>query len=201
MCNILGEFNFTFCYRKLIRSSLRFGMFLMGLVLMGLEWFFFFFAFLCRVCILLVFLRSLVFFWLFRFCVLPVFLFCSLIFVFSPFFVVFLFFLHLRFFLFVSRDLSVFCTFPGSCCRLSLSLRLRGNCKNPKTKEFRSDPVYTDSVRNFPSDAPFQDSDPMKKALGWPMIRERIPLRKATGPLQIKICQKYFDVMLATNIA
>ena len=167
---------------------------------MGLEWICFFLRF------------SVVFAFCLCFCALSFFLVVSVLCFacfpffrsssfFSPFFVVFLCFLHLRFFLFVSRDLSVFCTFPGSCCRLSLSLRLRENCKNPKKKEFRSDPVYTDSVRNFPSDAPFQDSDPMKKALGWPMIRERIPLRQATGPLQKKIPKKYFDVMLAPIIA
>ena len=128
---------------------------------------FFFFAFLCRVCILLVFLRSLVFFVVsvlfFAFCPFP--LIFVFFFRFSLFFF-FLCFLHLRFFLFVSRDLSVFCTFPGSYCRLSLSLRLRGNCKNPKKREFRSDPIYTNSVRNFPSDARFSRLRPNDPSSG-----------------------------------
>ena len=74
---------------------------------------------------------------------------------FSLFSLLFFVFLCFSLFLFVSEDFSVFCTFPSSCCRLSLSLRLWGNCKNPKKRKFRSDPIYTNPVRNFPSDDPF----------------------------------------------
>ena len=130
MCHILGKLIFNFALENLIRSSLRLGKFLRGLVQMGLEW-------ICSFCVSLSCVNVACvsalsrFFLLFRFCFLP-FSFFRLSSFFFPFFFVFFVFLHLRFSLFVSRDLSVFCTFPGSCCRLSLSLRLRGNCKNTK---------------------------------------------------------------------
>ena len=86
--------------------------------------------------------------------------------------------------------LSVFCTFPGSCCRLSLSLRLRGNCKNPKKgREFRSDPIYTDSIRNFPSDAPFSRLRPNDPSSGLtndtredPITASHRPIAKTNSP-------------------
>ena len=127
--------------------------------------------------------------------------FLPFVFFFVSFFFVFSLFLHLRFFLFVSRDFSVFCTFPGSCCRLSLSLRLRGNCKNLQKRNYGPTPSTPTPSETFWEMLLFQDSDPMIQALGWPMIRERIPLRKATGPLQKTIPRKYFDVMWATNLA
>ena len=111
---------------------------------------------------------------------------------FFPFFFVFLCFLHLRFFLFVSRDLSVFCTFPGSCCRLSLSLRLRGNCKNPKKREFRSDPVYTNSVRNFPSDAPFSRLRPNDPSSGLTNDTREDPITESHRPIANKNSPKIF---------
>ena len=115
MCNILGQFVFNFAIEIWLgRRDLG-----------SFKWYwcrwgwseFPFLAFLCRVCILLVFLRS----------------FFS---IFILFFRLFPFSAFLRFslFLLVSKEFSVFCTFPGSCCRLSLSLRLRGNCKNPEEK-------------------------------------------------------------------
>ena len=125
----------------------------------------FFFAFLCRVCILLVFLRSLVFFGCFGF-VFCLFSFFPLIFVFFPVFRCFSLFFASSF---------IFIRFKRFECFLHISRQLlsivpqssaTGKLQKPEKKEFRSDPVYTDSVRNFPSDAPFQDSDPMKKALG-----------------------------------
>ena len=158
---------------------------------MGLEWICFLF------CVSLLCLHFACVFVLSRFCFVVVSVLFFAFFPFSvylcfffPFFFVFLCFLHLRFFLFVSRDLSVFCTFPGSCCRLSLSLRLRWNCKNPKEREFRSDPVCTNSVRNFPSDAPFSRLRPNDPSSGLTNDTREDSSRKATGPLQIKIPQK-----------
>ena len=160
---------------------------------MGLEWISFFCVSLS--CLHFACVFSLSFFLLFRF------VFClSSFFRLSSLFSRFSLFFASSFLLFISRDLSAFCTFPGSCCRLSLSLRLRGNCKNPKKKEnFAPTPSTPTLSETFQAMLLFQDSDPMTQALGWPMIRERIPLRQAPGPLQKKIPRKYFDVIWAPN--
>ena len=143
---------------------------------------FLFFAFLCRVCILLVLLRSFFF-------IVVLFFHLFLFLRFSLFFFVFLCFLL------VSKDFSVFCTFPGSCCRLSLSLRLRGNCKNPKKRKFRSEPVYTNPVRNFPSDAPFLRLRPNDPSTRLTNDTREDPITASHGPIAKNIPQKYFDVM------
>ena len=143
MRNILGQFIFNFAIEIRLGRRLDLGEVFNGYWRRWGWSEFLFFAFLCRVCILLlVFLRSFFFIFVLFFRLFPF----STFLWFSVFFFVFLL---------VSKDFSVFCTFPGSCCRLSLSLRLRGNCKNPKKRKFRSDPIYTNPVRNFPSDAPF----------------------------------------------
>ena len=136
------------------------------------------FAFLCRVCILLVFLRS----------------FCSIFVIFFRLFPFPLFFVFLCFslFLLVSTDFSVFCTFPGSCCRLSLSLRLWGNCKNLKKRKFRSDPVYTNPVRNFPSDAPFSRLRPNDPSSRLTNDTREDPIRASHGPIANKSSPKIF---------
>ena len=111
---------------------------------------------------------------------------------FFPFFFVFLCFFASSFFLFVSKDVGVFCTFPGSCCRLSLSLRLRGNCKNPKKREFHSDPVYTNSVRNFPSDAPFSRLRPNDPSSGLTNDTREDPITASHRPIAKKKKNEFF---------
>ena len=81
----LWGINFELCYRKLIRSSLRFGMFLMGLVLMGLEWICFFLRFSVVFAFCLCFCALSFFFGCFGF-VFCLFSFFPLIFVFFPLF-------------------------------------------------------------------------------------------------------------------
>ena len=112
--------------------------------------FFFFFcvlAFLCRVCILLVFFfRYFSFFWgwgsaclLVSFCIFSLFFLCfSFVFL---FFFVFLCFRRMSCVLHISRQL------------LSIvpqSSATRKAAKNLQKGEFRSKPVYTNPVRNFP---------------------------------------------------
>ena len=63
----------------------------------------------------------------------------------SSFFLVPLFFVIF----FVSGEFSVFCTFPGSCCRLSLTLRPPGKQQKIQRRDFRSDPVYTNPLETF----------------------------------------------------
>ena len=197
----LWRINFELCYRKLIRFAAIWDVFNgIGVDGVGVNLFFFFcfsvvFAFCLCFCALSFFFGCFGF----VFCL---FSFFPLIFVsfprFSLFFFVFCIFVSFYSF----QEIWVFSAhFQAAAVDCPSVFGYGKTAKTRKKKEFRSDPVYTDSVRNFPSDAPFQDSDPMKKALGWPMIRERIPLRQATGPLQKKIPQKYFDVMLAPIIA
>ena len=197
----LWGINFELCYRKLIRSSLRFGMFLMGLVLMGLEWICFFCVSLSCLHFACVFALSR-FFWLFRFCVLPVFLF-PLIFVFFPRFSLF-FFVFCIFVSFYSfQEIWVFSAhFQAAAVDCPSVFGYGKTAKTRKKKKGTSlRPRLHQLSETFQAMLLFQDSDPMTQALGWPMIRERIPLRQATGPLQKKIPQKYFDVMLAPIIA
>ena len=110
----------------------------------------------------------------------------------SSFFFVFFAFLCFSLFLFVSEDFSVFCTFPGSCCRLSLSLRLRGNCKNPKKRKFRSDPAYTNPVRNFPSDAPFSRLRPNDPSSRLTNDTREDPITESHRPIANKNSPKIF---------
>ena len=142
------------------------------------------FAILCRVCILLVFCALFLFV---SFCfLLFIFGFCRYCFVF-PFFVAFFFVSFLSF-----QEILVFSQFLHISRHAVDCPSVFGhgeNCKNLQKREFRSDPVYTNPVRNFPSHAPFSG---LSQALGWPMIRERIPLRKAADQLQKKIPQKIF---------
>ena len=145
---------------------------------MGLEWI----SFLLRFSVL------------FAFCLCFSALSFPFLFYFSAFFLFPLFFVFLCFslFLLVTKDFSVFCTFPGSCCRLSLSLRLRGNCKNPKKRKFRSDPVYTNPVRNFPSDAPFSRLRPNDPSSRPTNDTREDPITASHGPIANKNCPKIF---------
>ena len=60
------------------------------------------------------------------------------------------FVLHFPSFFFVSAVFSAY--FQGNCCRLSLSLRPPGNLqKKLQKRDFHSNPVYTNAVRNFPT--------------------------------------------------
>ena len=177
MCNILGQLIFNFAIENLIFNGI-------GGDGVGVNFLFFPF--------------SVVFAFCLCFCGLSFsFLFCFRLFPFPLFFVFlclslffFLFsFLCFSLSLFVSKDCGVFCTFPGSCCRLSLSLRLRGNCKNPKRRKFRSDPVYTNPVRNFPSGAPFsrlRPNDPSSRLTndtrGDPFTESHRPIATKTSP-------------------
>ena len=109
-----------------------------------------------------------------------------------PLFPLFFAFLCFSLFLLVSKDFSVFCTFPGSCCRLSLSLWLRGNCKNPKKRKFRSDPVYPNPVRNFPSDAPFSGLRPNDPSSRLTNDTREDPITASHGPIANKHSPKIF---------
>ena len=158
---------------------------------MGLEWirFFFFVSLSCLhfACVFALshfFVVSVLFFCLFSF-----FRSSSSFFRFSLFS---LFFLHLCFFLFVSRDFSVFCTFPGGCCRLSLSLRLRETARTRKKREIRSDPVYTNSVRNFPSDAPFSRLRPNDPSSGLTNDTREDPITESHRPIANQNSPKIF---------
>ena len=71
MCNILGKLIFNFAIENLIRSSLRLGKFLRGLVQMGLEWICFFLRFSVVFTCCLCFCALSFFFLLFRFYFLP----------------------------------------------------------------------------------------------------------------------------------
>ena len=183
MCNILGKLIFNFAIENLIRSSLRLGKFFRGLVQMGLEWICFFLrfsvVFTCCLCFC-----ALSFFCCFGFVFFAFFLF-PLILIF-PFFLVFLFFassfLFIRFkrfecFVHISRQL--LSIVPQSSAT--------GKLQKHKKKGYFAPTLSTPTLsETFQAMLLFQDSDPMTQALGWPMIRERIPLRKATGPLQKK---------------
>ena len=122
-------------------------------------------------------------------CVFALFLF-HFCFIFPPF--SFLRFSSFSLFLLVSEDFSVFCTFPGSCCRLSLSLRLRGNCKTPKKRKFCSDSVYTNPVRNFPSDAPFSRLRPNDPSSRLTNDTRENPITASHGPIANKNSPKIF---------
>ena len=122
-----------------------------------------FFTFLCRVCILLVFLRS---FFVFSFFYFSIF-FSSLLYFFlggggGEEGALFAFLCFGGFSFFVSREFSVFqavaVNYPSVFCHAE-------NCKNCK-KGILPDPVYINPVRNFPSDAPFSRLRPNDPALG-----------------------------------
>ena len=167
---------------------------------MGLEWICFFLRFSVVFAFCLCFC-ALSFFLLFRFCFLPFFLF-PLIFVFlfrfSLFFFVFCIFVSFYSF----QEIWVFSAhFQAAAVNCPSVFGYGETAKTRKKGNFAPTPSTPTLSETFQAMLLFQDSDPMTQALGWPMIRERIPLRKATGPLQIKIPQKYFDVMLAPNIA
>ena len=179
MCNILGGLIFNFAIEILTRSSPRFGKVFNGIGVDGVGVNFLFFC-ISLSCLHFACVFALFFFFVFVFCLFSFFRLSSFF-----FFLVFLcFFVSL----FVSRDFSVFCTF-----RLSLSLRLRGNCKNPKKKrEFRSDPVYTNSVRNFPSDAPFSRLRPNDPSSGLTNDRREDPITANHRPIAHKNSPKIF---------
>ena len=181
MCNILGKLIFNFAIENLIRSSLRLGKFLRGLVQMGLEWICFFLRFSVVFTCCLCFCVLSFFCFGFVSCLFPFF---PLIFVFFSLFSLFFAssFLFIRFkrfecFLHISRQL--LSIVPQS----SATGKLQKHEKRGYFAPTSSTPTLSET---FQAMLLFQDSDPMTQALGWPMIRERIPLRKATGPLQKK---------------
>ena len=114
---------------------------------------------------------------------------------FSSFFFVFLFFTRLKRFLVFSAH------FQAVAVDCPSVFGYGETAKTRREWNFAPTPSTPTPSETFQAMLLFQDSDPMTQALGWPMIRERIPLRQATGPLQIKIPQKYCDVMWAPNIA
>ena len=165
---------------------------------MGLEW-------ICFFCVSLSCLHFACVFALSRFFLL--FRFCFLFFPFSAYLRFFFFsvFLCFSFFcIFVSfysfQEIWVFSAhFQAAAVDCPSVFGYGETAKNRKKGNFAPTPSTPTLSETFQAMLLFQDSDPMTQALGWPMIRERIPLRKATGPLQTKIPQKYFDVMLAPN--
>ena len=168
----------------------------MGLVSVGSD--FLIVAFLCRVCISLLFLRSFFFafsFFTFSFCFFVIF--CYLLF--SSFF--FAFRTFLRFFFFVSRDLSVFCTFPGSCCRLSLSLRPRKKkLQKPAKKGISLRPRLHQPRQKLSERCSFSRLRPNDPSSGLTNDTREDPITESSRPITKKGPKKYFDVMLPLRI-
>ena len=151
---------------------------------MGLEWISFFLGF------------SVVFAFCLCFCALSF----SVLFYFSAFSLFPLFFVFLCFY--SSEKILVFSAhFQAVAVNCPSVFGYGETAKTRRKVNFAPTPSTPTPSETFRAMLLFQDSDPMTQAPGWPMIRERIPLREATGPLQIKIPQKYFDVVWAPNIA
>ena len=154
---------------------------------MGLEWFLFF-AFLCRVCILLVFLHSFfscLFFALFLFPLIFFFVFLRL----------FLFFVFLCFFVsfYSSQESLVFSAHFQAVAVDCLSVFGYGEtAKTPRKREFRSDPVYTNPVRNFPSDAPFARLRPNDPSSGLTNDMREDPITESHRPIAKNKSQNLF---------
>ena len=160
---------------------------------------FLFFAFLCRVCILLVFLRSL-FFSVFVFCLFPFcpYLLFSAYLCFSLFFFVFSVFLCFSLFFFVFFHIFVsFYSFQEILVFSAHFQAVAVDCPSvfgygetaktrKKKREFRSDPVYTNSVRNFPSDAPFSRLRPNDPSSGLTNDTREDPITASHRPIAKK---------------
>ena len=141
------------------------------------------------------FLRSLAFFCCFVFfCLFSFFstCLCSFLFAFSSFLCFSLFFassfLLVRFkkfecFLHISRQL--LSIVPQSSATGKLQ-------KHEKKREFRSDPVYTNSVRNFPSDAPFSRLRPNDPSSGLTNDTREDPIAESHRPIANKNSPKIF---------
>ena len=118
----------------------------------------------------------------------------SFFFIFVLFFRLFPFSAFLRFFFFYSfQKILVFSAhFQAVAADCPSVFQLRGNCKNPKKRKFRSDPVYTNPVRNFPSDAPFsrlRPNDPSSRLTND--TREDL-ITASHGPIANKNSPKIF---------
>ena len=154
---------------------------------MGLEWIFFFLRF------------SVVF----AFCL----CFCFFVrFVFPPFFFVFLLFSFFFVRIFVSfysfQELLVFSAhFQAVAVDCPSVFGYGETAKACKNKEFHSDPVYTNPVRYFPSDAPFSRLRPNDPSSGLTNDTREDPTTESHRPIAKKNPRKYFGVMWATNIA
>ena len=106
-----------------------------------------------------------------------------------------MFFLLLLFSFLVSGEFCVFCIFPSSCCRLSLNLPK----KTAKKRVFRSDPVYTNPVRNFPSDALFSRLRPNDPSSGLTNDTREDPITESHRPITKTKSQKIFRCNVAAQ--
>ena len=140
---------------------------------MGLEWISLFFAFLCRVCICLCFC-ALFFIIVFAFLLFPLF------FVFF-----FLCFSHLHFFLF-QENLVSSAHFKAVTVDRPSAFGYGETAKTPRKRKFCSDPVYTNPVRNFLSDAPCSRLRPNDPSSGLTNDTREDPITDSHRPIATK---------------
>ena len=143
---------------------------------MGLEWLSFFFRF------------SVVFALCLCFCALSF----SFLFYFPPF--PFSAFLRFSLFFFAFTCLKDLCFLHISRQLLSIvpQSSATGKLQNPKKRKFRSDPVYTHPVRNFPSDAPFSRLRPNDPSSRLTNDTREDPITASHGPIANRNSPKIF---------
>ena len=197
MCNILGKLIFNFAIENMIRLSLRLGKFLRGLVQMGLEWICFFCVSLClHVACVFALSRFFFCFFGFGFCL---FLFL-LIFVFSVFLCFFVFCIFVSLYSF--QEIWVFSAhFQAAAVDCPSVFGYGETAKTRKNGYFAptsSTPTLSET---------FKRCSFFKTQTQWPKLwadqwyERGSHYGKPPAHCKKKIPQKYFDVMLAPNIA
>ena len=135
------------------------------------------------------------------FCFFFVFAFFFFVLRFFVFSLVFIWFLHFSSSLFWAQEILVFSAhFQVVAVDCPSSSATGKTAKKLQQKEFRSDPVYTNPVGNFPSNAPFAKLRPNDPSYGLTNDTREDPTMESSRPMTKKNPPKYFDVMLPIGI-